>query len=208
MSLYCELVLVAHLGDVVLCVAATILNCLDNCRIAFLRCVDYALCRETYLAANVVNSGANSAHALLQLVEVTIKVRAQCGQGIVITSYRLHQQVGVVVVSHLRAQRLDLALYLGILQTIAVVAEPEAIATEHGKENKIQKRIVKPLVSTSKATIHHGCQGHRVIALVVRHCRISKRIITSVATDYFLYIVHNYECIKSVGEYPPIPQRW
>ena len=94
-----------------------------------------------------------------------------------------------------------------VKQTIAVVAKPEAIATEHGEENKVQKRIVQPLVCTSKATIHHGCQGHRVIALVVRHCRISKRIITSVATDYFLYIVHNYKCIKSVGEYPPIPQR-
>ena len=124
--------------------------------------------------------------------KVAIKVCTQCGQGIVIALDGLHQQVGVVVVSHLRAQRLDLTLYLSILQTIAVVAKPEAIATEHGEENKIQKRIVQPLVSTSKATVHHGCQGHRVIALVVRHCRISKRIITSVATDYFLYIVHNY----------------
>ena len=205
--MYCELVLVAHLCDAILRVAATILNCLDNCRITSFRCVDYALGRETNLATNLVNSGTNCTHALLQLIEVTIKVRAQCGQGIVITSYRLHQQVGVVVVGHLRAQRLDLALYLGILQTIAV-AEPEAIATEHGEENKVQKRIVQPLVCTSKATVHHSCQGHRVIALVVSHCRVSKRIITSVATDYFLYIVHNYECIKSVGEYPPITQRW
>lgn len=40
------------------------------------------------------------------------------------------------------AKRLNLALYLGILQTIAVVAKPEAIATEHGEKNKVQKRIV------------------------------------------------------------------
>ncbi len=82
--LLAELVLVAHPEDVLLCVAAAVLDCLNDVAVAHVDRVDYALSGETDLSAHLLDSRAHCADSALQLVEVAVKVRRECRDGVVV----------------------------------------------------------------------------------------------------------------------------
>lgn len=182
-----ELVLVAHPEDVLLCVAAAVLDCLDDVAVAHIYGIYDTFSREADLSAYLLDSRAHGADSSLQLVEVAVETCRECGDGIVIALDCRHQQVAVVVVGHLIAESVNLSLYFSALETS--VSEAESVTAEKRQEDEVHPRVVHPIVC---ASIHCGHQSHRISVFFPEHCSCEDVIVASVATiDFVHHFRHN-----------------
>lgn len=77
-----KLILVAHLDDVLLGLAAAVLQCHYHLQVTLRDSIDYSLCRITNLSAYLLDACLDAANRRLQCVEVAIQVSRQslCGQ--------------------------------------------------------------------------------------------------------------------------------
>lgn len=162
--LLAELVLVAHPEDVLLSVAAAVLDCLDDVTVAHVDRVDDALSREADLSAYLLDSRAYGADSSLQLVEVAVKVRGERRDGVVVALDGRHEKVAVVVVRHLGSEGVNLTLYFGALKVS--VSESESVSAEKGEKDKVHPRIVHPVV---RSAVHCGHHRHRIGIALAEH---------------------------------------
>ena len=70
-----KLILVAHLDNVLLCLAAAILQCRCKVSVSEINSVNNAFCREVYITCYFLNTGSNAANSIIQCVEVTVQAR-------------------------------------------------------------------------------------------------------------------------------------
>ena len=70
-----KLILVAHLDNVLLCLAAAVLQCRCKVSVSEIYSVDNAFCREVYITCYFLNTGSNAANSIIQCVEVTVQAR-------------------------------------------------------------------------------------------------------------------------------------
>ena len=70
-----KLILVAHLDNVLLRLAAAVLQCRCKISISEVNSVNNAFCREVNITCYFLNSRLNAANSTIQCVEITIQVR-------------------------------------------------------------------------------------------------------------------------------------
>ena len=182
-----ELILVAHLDDRLLSLAAAILESLSELEVASEDSIDNLLGIGVRLPSQEGNALANIADGTLEGVEIAVEITSKLVDSRVNSLDRIHGEVGVLVVLHLGSDCRKLVLYLGILQTLPVVA-PHTVSEHHPYE--IDEWIVVPVVCTSVESSGHG---HRIsLILLAEECIQSIVAVVAITVDLFNSICPNF----------------
>nr|DAH89702.1 MAG TPA: hypothetical protein [Caudoviricetes sp.] len=174
-----ELILVAHLDDRLLSLAAAILESLSELEVAREDSIDNLLSIRVSLSSQQGNTLANIADSTLEGVEIAIEVTSKLVDSKVNSLDRIHDEVGVLVVLHLGSDCRKLVLYLGILQALPMVA-PHTVSEHHPYE--IDEWVVVPVVCTSVESSGHG---HRISLILLAEECIQSIITVTITVDLF-----------------------
>ena len=164
-----HLVLITHTDNVLLGLAAAILKRNCHLQVPLRNSVDYSLCRESYLTAKLLDACLDATDRVLQGVEVTVQIACQHLKVVAVTLDGTHQQVAVLIVCHLVAQTLDLALNLCTLHVCAIVTVVPVVAIHplhHAHHHHVGKWIV-PHVGI--VTVSHHSRHCQRIAVTICH---------------------------------------
>ena len=149
------MLLVAHTDDVLLGLAAAVLQLLDDVEVSEVRCVYYSLCTETNLAAYVLDCCLHATDCILQLVHIAVKILRQLTKSNIVALHCVHQESRIIAVLHLCAKARNLILQFRVLQIAATVI-PVSHPSHH---HHIGKRVIHPVAHTTV----HCCQHSRWI---------------------------------------------
>ena len=165
-----KLVVVPHLDDVLLSLAAAILKSNCHLQVTLRNGVDYSLCRESYLTTKLLDASLDATDRVLQGVKVTVQIACQHLKVVAVTLDGTHQQVAVLIVGHLVTQALDLALNLCTLHICAIVTVVPVVAIHplhHTHHHHVGKWIV-PHVGIVTVS-HHSRHCQRIVAVTICH---------------------------------------
>ena len=178
-----KLVVVPHLDDVLLSLAAAILKRNCHLQVTLRDRVDYSLCRESYLTTKLLDASLDATDRVLQGVEVTVQIACQHLKVVAVTLDGTHQQVAILVVCHLVAQTLDLTLNLRTLHVCAIVTIVPVCTihiAHHAHHHHVGERIVPHIIIVT--VTHHSRHCQRIAVTIchrskqtTHHCIVATR---------------------------------